>query len=55
MGTSLALCYLPVDHTAPGTELEVEILGARHSAIVVEAPPLRSFGRQRTVSAAAGP
>jgi dimethylglycine dehydrogenase len=42
MGTALGLAYLPVEHGAPGTPVEVEILGERRPAVVVEAPPLRS-------------
>ena len=35
---SIALAYLPVAHVAPGTELEVEILGERRRARVVAQP-----------------
>ena len=35
---SIAFSYLPEAYTAPGTEIEVEILGARRAARVVEGP-----------------
>ena len=35
VGRSIALAYLPVEHTADGTAVEVEILGERRSARVV--------------------
>jgi len=35
---SIALAYLPPAHRAPGSELEVELLGERRSARVVEEP-----------------
>ncbi len=35
---SIAFAYLPVEQAAPGTELEVEILGERRSATVVPQP-----------------
>jgi dimethylglycine dehydrogenase len=35
---TIALAYLPLAHVAPGSELEVEILGARCPARVVEQP-----------------
>ena len=35
VGESIALAYLPVEHTADGTAVEVEILGDRRSARVV--------------------
>jgi dimethylglycine dehydrogenase len=35
---SIALAYLPLEHTADGTEVEVEILGDRRPARVVEQP-----------------
>jgi dimethylglycine dehydrogenase len=38
VGASIALSYLPVELTAPGTELEVELLGERRPARVVEQP-----------------
>jgi dimethylglycine dehydrogenase len=38
LGKSIAFSYLPVERLDPGTELEVEILGARRAARVVEAP-----------------
>lgn len=44
METALGLAYLPVEHSAPGTALEVEILGERRPAAVVEQPPLRVAG-----------
>jgi dimethylglycine dehydrogenase len=37
--TSLALAYLPVAHTRPGTELAVEVLGEPRPARVVSQPP----------------
>ena len=36
VGRSIALAYLPVEHAGDGTELEVEILGTRRPACVVE-------------------
>ncbi|QEC47281.1 FAD-dependent oxidoreductase [Baekduia soli] len=45
MGTALALAYLPVEHTVPGTELEVEVLGVRCRAVVSEEPPIRRHHR----------
>jgi dimethylglycine dehydrogenase len=38
VGTSIALSYLPVELAVPGTELEVELLGERRLARVVEQP-----------------
>ena len=38
VGASLALAYLPCDRSAPGTGLEVGILGQRRPACVVQAP-----------------
>jgi dimethylglycine dehydrogenase len=38
IGKSIAFSYLPVAYREPGTELHVEILGARRSARVVETP-----------------
>jgi dimethylglycine dehydrogenase len=38
IGESLAFSYLPVAHTEPGTELEVEIIGSRRRARVADAP-----------------
>ncbi|MFP8878953.1 MAG: FAD-dependent oxidoreductase, partial [Myxococcota bacterium] len=38
IGKSIAFSYLPVAYVEPGTELHVEILGARRSARVVETP-----------------
>jgi dimethylglycine dehydrogenase len=35
---SIALAYLPVGHAKPGTPLEVELLGDRRPAVVVEQP-----------------
>jgi dimethylglycine dehydrogenase len=39
VGKSLALAYLSTDCLAPGTELEIVILGARHPATVIEESP----------------
>lgn len=50
MGTSLALAYLPVPYSDPGTALEVQILGERRPATVIEQPPLRA-GRRSAISA----
>jgi dimethylglycine dehydrogenase len=38
VGTAIALSYLPVTHTEPGTDLAVTILGERRPARVVAAP-----------------
>jgi dimethylglycine dehydrogenase len=38
IGTSIALAYLPVEHAAVGTELEVSILGDRRRAVVSPQP-----------------
>ena len=38
VGVSIALAYLPFEHARDGTELEVEILGDRRPARVVEQP-----------------
>jgi dimethylglycine dehydrogenase len=38
VGKSIAFSYLPVEHLEPGTRLQVEILGSRRAARVVEAP-----------------
>jgi dimethylglycine dehydrogenase len=38
VGKSIAFSYLPVEHTEPGSDLQVGILGSRRSARVVEAP-----------------
>jgi glycine cleavage system aminomethyltransferase T len=38
VGATIALAYLPVDLTAPGTVLEVDVLGEWRAARVVEAP-----------------
>jgi dimethylglycine dehydrogenase len=38
IGASIALTYLPVEHAARGTALEVELLGERFAARVVEQP-----------------
>jgi dimethylglycine dehydrogenase len=38
IGKSIALTYLPVAHTAVGTELEVGILGSRRAAVVAGQP-----------------
>ena len=35
---TIALAYLPTAYVEPGTELEVDILGARRPARVVEQP-----------------
>jgi dimethylglycine dehydrogenase len=42
VGMALALAYLPVSYSAPGTTLEVQILGERRPATVIEQPPLRA-------------
>jgi glycine cleavage system aminomethyltransferase T len=54
MGTALALAYLPIAYAAPGTALEVEILGARRPATVVAAPPLRSASLTQSVALPTG-
>jgi dimethylglycine dehydrogenase len=46
LGTSIALAYLPVEHAAVGTELEVRILGSRRPAVVAE-QPLYDPGNER--------
>jgi len=38
VGESIALAYLPLEHAVDATEVEVEILGARRPARVVEQP-----------------
>ena len=38
VGESIALAYLPLEHAVDGTEVEVEILGVRRPARVVEQP-----------------
>lgn len=38
VGATMALSYLPVDLTVPGTVLDVDVLGERCAAKVVEAP-----------------
>ena len=38
VGRTIALAYLPLDLTVPGTRLEVDVLGDRRPAGVVEAP-----------------
>ncbi len=38
VGATIALAYLPIELTATGTTLEVEILGVRRAATVVETP-----------------
>jgi len=38
VGQSMAMGYVATDHAAPGTALEVEILGALYSAVVQGAP-----------------
>jgi 4-methylaminobutanoate oxidase (formaldehyde-forming) len=48
VGETIGLAYLPGDHSAPGTPLEVEILGERRAAAVVTAPLYdREGGRMR--------
>ena len=39
VGTAIALAYLPVDATQPGTDLAVGVLGERRPARVVAEPP----------------
>jgi dimethylglycine dehydrogenase len=46
VGASIALAYLPVELSTPGTELEVEILGVQRPARVVE-QPLYDPGNER--------
>jgi dimethylglycine dehydrogenase len=50
MGTSLALAYLPAECSGPGTALQVEILGERRPAVVVQQPPIRSWTRSDGVT-----
>ncbi|MGE5461011.1 MAG: GcvT family protein [Solirubrobacterales bacterium] len=38
VGATIALAYLPLELATPGTALEVEILGERRPAVVVQAP-----------------
>jgi dimethylglycine dehydrogenase len=45
MGVALALAYLPVAYSEPGTALEIRILGERRPATVIEQPPLRAARR----------
>jgi dimethylglycine dehydrogenase len=49
VGTAIALSYLPVGHTGPGTELAVTILGERRPARVV-AEPLYDPGNEKLLS-----
>ena len=49
VGTGIALSYLPVGDAVPGTELTVEILGERRSAVVA-AGPLYDPGNERPVA-----
>lgn len=44
VGKSLALAYLKADHAAPGTALEVSLLGRPHAARVLERPPFDPGG-----------
>lgn len=44
MGVALALAYLPVAYSEPGTALEVQILGDRRPATVIEQPPCAPLG-----------
>lgn len=37
-GKTIALAYLPVEHSAPGTELSVRVFGERFPAVVARAP-----------------
>ncbi len=46
VGRSLALAYLDVDHTAPGTALEVHVVGVRTPADVIEDSPHDPAGRR---------
>ena len=39
VGKSLALAMVRPDHAAPGSELEISILGNRHKAVVIEDSP----------------
>lgn len=38
LGKAIALAYLPVAHSAPGTELSVQLFGERFPAVVARAP-----------------
>jgi dimethylglycine dehydrogenase len=38
VGASIAFSYLPVELAEPGADLDVELLGERHPAVVVEQP-----------------
>ena len=46
---SIALSYLPVEHTRPGTALSVELLGERYPARVA-AQPLYDPANERLLS-----
>ncbi len=46
VGRSIALAYLPVEHAAVGTELEIGILGERRPAVVTEQPLLDPAGER---------
>jgi dimethylglycine dehydrogenase len=46
VGRSLALAYLDVDHTDPGTALEVHVVGTRTPATVIEDSPHDPSGRR---------
>jgi dimethylglycine dehydrogenase len=45
LGVSLAYGYLPTAYLAPGTQVEVSILGERRPAVVTTQPPLRAAAR----------
>jgi dimethylglycine dehydrogenase len=49
VGESIALAYLPIKYTKPGTELTIEILGERRPARVVT-QPLYDPGNERLLS-----
>jgi len=44
VGKSLALGYVKADHAAPGTELQVAVLGQPHRARVLDGPPFDADG-----------
>jgi dimethylglycine dehydrogenase len=46
VGESIALSYLPLEHAVDGTEVEVEILGDRRPARVVEQPLYDPAGKR---------
>jgi dimethylglycine dehydrogenase len=46
VGKVIALAYLPVELAAPGTSLEIDVLGEWCAATVVEAPPFDPTGRR---------